>query len=330
MSASATRPRILVCRPIPAAGLDPLRASCDLDVWPGPLAPSRPELLERARGAAGILVVGDRVADDLLDAAGPSLKGIAQFGVGYDNVDVAACTARGIPAGNTPGVLSETTAEIGWALLMAAARRVTEAERYLRAGRWGKGDINDLMGVDVSGATLGIVGLGRIGQVMARLSQGFRMTILYSQRNRAHPDVERALGATYVPFEELLERSDFVSVHAPSTPDTRHLIDAAALARMKPTAILVNTSRGALVDQDALLAALDAGRLRAAALDVTDPEPLPADHPLVGRDDVVVIPHIGSNTYATRVKMGRMCSENLLAALRGEPMPWVIDPAVYA
>lgn len=329
MSASASRPRILVCKPVPPAGLDPLRDTCDLDVWPGPLGMPRPELLTRAAGAAGILVVGDKVDEALLDAAGPSLRGIAQFGVGYDNVDLPATIRRGLPVGNTPGVLSDTTAEVAWALLMAAARRISEAERYLRDGRWGKGDMNDLMGVDVSGATLGIVGLGRIGQSMARLSQGFRMTVLYSQRHRADPAVEAELKATYVPFEELLARADFVSVHAPLTPETRHLIDAAALARMKPGAILVNSSRGGLVDQEALLAALDNGRLRAAALDVTDPEPLPADHPLVGRDDVVVIPHIGSNTLATRVKMGRMCSENLLAAIRGERMPWVIDPAVY-
>ena len=329
MSASASRPRILVCKPVPPAGLDPLRDTCEVDAWPGPQAMSREQLLARAAGAAGILVVGDRVADDLLDAAGPSLRGIAQFGVGYDNVDVAACTRRGIPAGNTPGVLSDTTAEVAWALLMAAARRIPEGDRYVREGRWGSGSFGDLAGVDVSGATLGIVGLGRIGQSMARLSQGFRMTVLYSQRHRADPAVERELGATFVLFEELLERSDFVSVHAPATPETRHLIDAAALARMKPSAILVNSSRGTLVDQDALLAALDAGRLRAAALDVTDPEPLPADHPLVGRDDVIVIPHIGSNTTATRIRMGRMCAENLLAAIRDERMPWVIDPAVY-
>ena len=330
MNASADRPRILVCKPIPSAGLDPLRETCDVDVWPGPLAMSRPELLVRAAGAAGILVVGDRVDEELLSAAGPGLRGIAQFGVGYDNVDVAACTRRGIPAGNTPGVLSDTTAEVAWSLLMAAARRITEAERYVRAGRWGKGDMNDLMGVDVSGATLGIVGLGRIGQSMARLSQGFRMTVLYTQRHRADPAVEAELQASFVSFEELLARADVVSVHAPLTPETRHLIDAAALARMKPGAILVNSSRGGLVDQEALLAALDNGRLRAAALDVTDPEPLPADHPLVGRDDVVVIPHIGSNTLATRVRMGRMCADNLLAALRGDRMPWLIDPAVYS
>jgi lactate dehydrogenase-like 2-hydroxyacid dehydrogenase len=255
---------------------------------------------------------------------------VAQFGVGYDNVDVAACTRRGIPVGNTPGVLSDTTADLAWALLMAAARRITEAERYVRAGRWTHDSFGDLMGVDVGGATLGIIGLGRIGQAVARRASGFRMRVLYHQRHRAGPAVEAELGATFATLPGLLADSDFVSVHAPLTPQTRHLIDASALARMKPGAILVNTSRGGLVDQAALLAALDAGRLRVAALDVTDPEPLPPGHPLVGRDDVVVIPHIGSATLATRTRMARMCVDNLLAALAGDPMPWVIDPAVYA
>ncbi len=327
MSTSASRPRILVCKPVPVAGLEALRSTCELEVWPGPQAMTRPELLARVAGVSGIIVVGDRVADDLLDAAGPSLRGIAVFGVGHDNVDLAACARRGIPVGYTPGALSTTTAELAWALLMAAARRIPEAERYVRGGRWTSASFGDLPGVDVSGATLGIVGLGRIGQAMARLSLGFGMTVLYSGRQRVDVAVERALGATHVPLEDLLERSDFVSLHAPATPQTHHLIDAAALARMKPSAILVNTSRGTLVDQEALLAALDAGRLRAAALDVTDPEPLPVDHPLVGRDDVIVIPHIGSNTHATRVRMGRMCAENLLAAFRGEPMPRAVPGA---
>jgi len=329
MSASVSRPRILVCRPVPEPGIDRLRGSCEVEVWPGPLAMPRSELLARVASVAGILVVGDRVDDALLDAAGPGLRAIAGFGVGYDNIDVAACTRRGIPAGNTPDVLSDTTSELAWALMMAAARRITEAERYVRAGRWGTGGLSDLMGVDVGGATLGIVGLGRIGQAMARRALGFRMTVLYSQRNRADAAVEADLRATHVPFPELLARADYVSVHAPLTAETRHLIDAAAIARMKPGAILVNTSRGGLVDQDALLAALDGGRLRAAALDVTDPEPLPPGHPLLGRDDVIVTPHIGSNTLATRSRMSLMCADNLLAGIRGERMPWVIDPTVY-
>ncbi len=323
------RPRILVCRPVPGEALDRLRTIAEVEVWPGPRPAPRPELLRLVAGRSGLLVVGDRVDEELLDAAGPGLRGIAQFGVGYDNVDVAACTRRGIPAGNTPDVLSGTTAEIAWALMLAAARRITEAERYLRAGRWATGGFGDLMGVDVGGATLGIVGMGRIGQEVARRALGFRMTVLYHQRRRLDPALERELNATFVPFPDLLARSDFVTIHAPATPETRRLMDAQAFAQTKPGAILVNTSRGTLVDQEALLAALDAGRIRAAALDVTDPEPLPADHPLVGRDDVIVIPHIGSATHATRARMTELCVRNLEAALRGERMPTVIDPGVY-
>lgn len=323
------RPSVLVTRPVPGDALDRLRETADVEVMPSRQAPPRAELLRLVAGRDGVLVVGDRVDDELLDAAGARLRGIAQFGVGYDNVDVAACTRRGVAVGNTPGVLSGTTAEIAWALILATARRITEAERLVRAGGWGAAGFGALMGVDVGGATLGIVGMGRIGQEVARRALGFRMEVLYHQRRRLDPAIERELNATYVPFEELLGRSDFVSIHAPATPETRHLMDAAAFARMKPGSILINTSRGTLVDQAALLAALDAGRLRAAGLDVTDPEPIPADHPLVGRDDVVVLPHIGSATHATRAKMTEMCVKNLLAALRGERMPWVVDPAVY-
>ena len=320
---------LLITRPVPGDATDRLRAQADVETWPERQAPPRAELLRLVAGRDGILVIGDRVNDELLDAAGPQLRGIAQYGVGYDNVDVAACTRRGVAVGNTPGVLSGTTAEIAWALILATARRVTEAERLVRADRWGSAGFGVLVGVDVGGATLGIVGMGRIGQEVARRALGFRMEVLYHQRRRLDPSIERELNATYVPFEALLERSDFVSVHAPATPETRHLMNAAAFARMKPGAILINTSRGTLVDQEALIAALDAGRLRAAGLDVTDPEPIAADHPLVGRDDIVVLPHIGSATHATRAKMTEMCVKNLLAALHGERMPWVVDPAVY-
>jgi len=325
----SSRPSILVTRPVPGDALDLLRADADVEVRPLRTAPPRDELLRSVAGRAGLLVVGDRVDDALLDAAGPGLRGIAQFGVGYDNVDVAACTRRGVAVGNTPGVLSGTTAEIAWALILATARRVTEAERLVRADGWGAAGFGALMGVDVGGATLGIVGMGRIGQEVARRALGFRMEVLYSQRTRLDPALERELNATYVPFAELLARSDFVSIHAPATPETRHLMDAAAFARMKPGATFINTSRGTLVDQDALLAALDSGRLRAAGLDVTDPEPIPAGHPLVGRDDVTILPHIGSATHATRARMTEMCVKNLRAALRGERMPWAVDPAVY-
>jgi lactate dehydrogenase-like 2-hydroxyacid dehydrogenase len=326
MGAAEPRPRVFVSRGVMPAGVDRLATVADVDAWAEPLSPPRSELLRRVAGCTGILVVGDRVDDELLDAAGPALCVVAQYGVGHDNIDVAACTRRGVAATNTPGALSETTADMAWALLMAAARRITEGERLVRAGGWPRAGLNDLLGLDVGGATIGIVGLGRIGQAVARRAKGFGMTILYTQRHRADRAVEAEVGAIFVPLDELLSKADFITLHAPLTPQTEHLIDAVALGRMKREAILVNTARGAIVDQDALIAALDAGRIRAAALDVTVPEPLPADHPLVGRDDVLVVPHVGSATQATRTRMALLCAESIIAGIRGEPVPRAIDP----
>ena len=258
--------------------------------------------------------------DDFFDAAGPGLRAVSSFSVGYEHFDVEACRRRGIACGHTPGVLTETNADTAWALLMAAARRISEAERYVRADRWVSGGMEDMLGVDVHGATIGIVGLGRIGQAVARRAGGFGMRVVYHSRHRVDPDLEEALGATWLPFDELLAQADFVCIHVPLSSETRGLIDAAALARMKPTAILVNSARGPIVDTDALLAALEARTIRAAALDVTDPEPLPADHPLAQRDDCLIVPHIGSATYATRERMAVVAAENLVAGMRGEPM----------
>jgi lactate dehydrogenase-like 2-hydroxyacid dehydrogenase len=319
------RDRVVVTRDLPAEGVDLVREVAEVDVWGEATPPPRDELLARVAGCAGILVTPtERVDDELLDAAGPGLRALSTYSVGFDHVDVSALVRRGIPCGHTPGVLTETTADMAWALLMAAARRITEAERHVRAGRWSGWGIYELLGVDVHGATLGIVGFGRIGRAVARRAIGFDMTVLYASRSAAPPEVERDLHATRVPLDELLERADFVSVHAPYGPETHHLIDATALARMKPTAILVNTARGGLVDSEALLAALEAGRIRAAALDVTDPEPMPADHPLARRDDCIVVPHLGSATLATRTRMAVVAARNLVAGLRGEPMPHAI------
>lgn len=319
-SASATD-RVFISRNIPSAAIDLVATHAQVDVWMHDDPPPRQEFLSRVAGCTGLLVTpSERVDDDLLDAAGPGLRAVSTYSVGFDHIDVAACSRRGIPCGHTPGVLTETTADMTWALLMAAARRLTEAERYVRAGHWAGWGIYDLLGVDVHGATLGVVGFGRIGQAVARRALGFDMEVLYASRSAAPPEVERQLRATRVELPELLSRSDFVSIHAPYSAATRHLIDAAALALMKPSAILVNTARGGLVDSDALLAALEGGRLRAAALDVTDPEPLPPDHPLARRDDCLVVPHLGSATLATRTRMGVMAAENLVAALQGRPM----------
>jgi lactate dehydrogenase-like 2-hydroxyacid dehydrogenase len=324
------RPRVFVARRIPAQGLDAILSACDADVWGDELPPLRAELLERVAGVDGILaLLTDRIDDELLDAAGPGLRVVSNYGVGFDNIDVPACTRRGIPVGNTPGVLTETTADLAWALLLAAARRVVEGDRSVREGHWRTWGPLLLLGVDVHGATLGIVGFGRIGQAVARRAAGFGMRVLYHARNRVPEDVERATGATWLPLPELLARSDFVSLHVSLSDETRHLIDADALRSMQPSAILVNTARGPVVDTDALVAALREGTIRAAALDVTDPEPLPADHPLVGLDNCIVVPHIASATEATRGRMAAMSAANLLAGVHGERLPTPVNPEVY-
>jgi glyoxylate reductase len=321
------RPRVFVARRIPDAGLDPIAAVCEADVWQDELPPQRDELLRRVVGCDGILtLLTDRVDDALLDAAGPGLKVVSNYAVGYDNIDVPACVRRGIAVGNTPGALTETTADLAWALILAASRRVVEGDRYVREGRWKTWGPRLLLGSDVHGATLGVVGLGRIGQAVARRAAGFGMTVLYSSRSQVDPAIETELGATYVSLPELLERSDIVSLHVSLATDTRGLIDAVSLARMKPTAVLVNTARGPVVDAVALADALRNGVIAAAALDVTDPEPIPADDPLLSLDNCIVVPHIASASGATRGRMAAMAAANLLAGVRGEPLPTPVTP----
>jgi lactate dehydrogenase-like 2-hydroxyacid dehydrogenase len=317
-----TRPRVLVTRVIPRLGLDIVRDVAETEVWPEELPPPRDVLLDRVRGVDGLLsLLTDRVDDELLETAGPQLRVVSNFAVGYDNIDVAACTRRGVAVGNTPGVLTETTADLAFALLMAVARRLPEALDHVREDRWLTWGPLLLLGKDVHGGTLGLVGFGRIGREMARRATGFGMRTLYHDVVRAEPTVETELHATYVPLETLLEESDFVSLHTVLSPETRHLIDAAALARMKPGAILVNTSRGPVVDQQALAEALRSGHLFGAGLDVTDPEPLRADHPLVTLRNCLVVPHIASASERTRDRMAEKAARNLVAGLRGEPLP---------
>jgi len=325
-----TRPRVLVTRVIPDAGLDRVREACEVDLWEDELPPSREELLARVKGVDGLLsLLTDRVDDELLDAAGTQLKVVSNFAVGFDNIDVPALTRRKVPAGNTPGVLTETTADLAFALLMAAARRIPESVDYVRAGSWKTWGPMLLMGVDVHGATLGIVGFGRIGREMARRGRGFGMRILYHDVQPASPEDEAELGARRVEMAELLRESDFVTLHVNLTDETHHLIDADALRAMKPSAVLVNTSRGPVVDPEALERALRDGEIFAAGLDVTDPEPLPADHPLVALPNCVVVPHIASASRVTRDRMAEMAAANLLAGLRGERLPTPINPEVY-
>jgi glyoxylate reductase len=323
----ADRPRAFVARRIPEEGLDLVRAACEMDLWDGELPPPRDELLRRVAGVDGALtLLTDKVDDEFLDAAGPQLRVVSNYAVGFDNVDVAACARRGVRVGNTPGVLTETTADLAFALLMAAARRVAEGDRFVRAGSWKTWGPLLLLGPDVHGATIGIVGFGRIGQAVARRAQGFGMEILYHDLEALPASVTEPLGATFLPLEELLPRSDFVSLHVNLSPVTRHLINAETLAMMKPTAVLVNTSRGPVVDQVALAAALRDGVIWSAALDVTDPEPIPMSDPLVGLDNCLIVPHIASASRATRGKMAEMAAANLVAGVRGEPLPTEVPP----
>lgn len=320
------KPQVFVTRIIPQGGLDRVREACAAEVWPDELPPPRDVLLEKVRGVDGLLcLLTDRVDAGLLDAAGPGLKVVSNFAVGYDNVDVPAATARRIPVGNTPGVLTETTADMAFALLMAAARRIVEGADYVRAGRWLTWGPTLLLGHDVHGATLGVVGMGRIGGALARRAAGFDMRVVYYD---PYCDDEKGL-AVPCTLDELLAESDFVSLHVPLTADTHHLINAEALSRMKPTAVLINTSRGPVVDSDALYDALKAGAIAYAALDVTDPEPLPGDHKLLTLPNCLVVPHIASASHATRTRMAIMAAENLLAGLRGERLPNCVNPEVY-
>lgn len=323
-----TLPRVYVTREIPEVGLRLLREQCAVEVWPSELPIPRAALLSAAAQAEGLLTLLSDPIDATLIAAAPQLRVISQYAVGYDNIDVAAATARGIPVGNTPDVLTDATADFAFALLMAAARRIPEGMDNVRQGAWQTWGPKTLLGQDVWGATLGIIGLGRIGQAMARRGKGFAMRVLFTD---PHCKAEgAALGAECVSLETLLAEADFVSLHCPLTPQTRGLIGARELRLMKATAILINTARGAVIQQDALVQALQEGWIGGAALDVTDPEPLPPTHPLVGLPNCLITPHIASATVTARDQMARIAAENLLAGLRGERLPHCVNPEVYA
>ena len=301
--------------PGPALGRLTKEPGLDVEVWPGPGAPPRAVMLDRAPGLDGLLCTLVDVIDAEWLAAATRLRALSSYSVGLDHVDLEAAAARGLPVGHTPGVLVETTADLAFALLLGAARRTVEADRMVRAGEWQTWEPDLLLGRDVYGATLGIIGLGAIGQAVARRAIGFGMRVIgWSRSGRSVP------GVMSVAFDELLSRSDFVSVNVALTPETRGLLDAAALARLKPSAILVNTARGGIVDEDALADALDAGRLGGAALDVFSEEPLPPGHRLLSTPGVTLAPHIGSATVETRGRMAELAVGNLLAGLRGEPL----------
>ena len=321
------KPKVFVTRIIPERGLSRILEYADATVWQDELPPPRNVLLERARESDGLVtLLTDKVDAELYDAA-PHLKVVANYAVGFDNIDVPGATKRGIPVSNTPGVLTETTADLAFTLLMACGRRIAEGRDYARSGKWRTWGPLLLLGQDIYGATLGIAGIGRIGYAVARRAKAFNMTILYNDAVR-NELAERELGAQFVSKQELLARSDFITLHVPLTPETRHYIDAAALAMMKPNAVLVNTSRGPVVDTAALYDALKAGRIFAAGLDVTDPEPLPADHPLYTLDNALILPHIASASFETRNRMAEIAADNLIAGLEGRIPPNCLNPEV--
>jgi len=323
-----SQPKVFITRRLPTQ-LEQLQEVASIEVWTERQPPPYDVLLEKVKAIDGLLcLLTDRIDHQLLEAA-TSLKVISQMAVGYDNIDIPAATAQQIPVGHTPGVLTDATADFAWALLMAAARRVVEADRFTRAGEWRTWEPDLLLGPNITGATLGIVGFGRIGQAVARRAKGFEMRILYTSRHRCEPELEQSWGVEFVAFDRLLCESDFVTIHTPLSEDTYHLFSDREFERMKPSSILINTARGAVVDPDGLYQALSSGQIAGAALDVTEPEPIAMDSPLLTLDNVIIAPHLGSASRQTREKMANMAIENLIAGLRGDRLPYCVNPEVY-
>ena len=320
------RAKILATRPLFEAARQVLQEKCEVEYWPQQERISRDELFRRVKDKQGLVcLLTERVDDQLLQTA-PKLKIVANVAVGYDNIDVPACTKRGVAATNTPGVLDETTADFAWTLMMAIARRLGEGEALARSGNWKGWDLDQLVGTDVWGKTLGLVGFGRIGRAMARRASGFKMKVLYTDVQRAPEEFEKEVNAEYRDFNALLAEADFVSVHVPLSPETTGLLDSPKLYRMKPTAFLINTSRGQVVDEAALVAALEAKKIAGAALDVYENEPF--IHPGLKRPNVVLAPHIASASLETRTKMAVMAAENVRAFFENKWPPNVLNPEV--
>lgn len=319
--------KVFATRQMPGSTLERLSNLCDLEVWDDFLPPDYEIITEKISDLAGLLcLLTDRIDPQLMDA-GPKLKVISNMAVGFDNIDIEAASQRGIPVGNTPGVLTETTADFAFALLMAAARRIPEGRQYIQDGNWRTWHPTVLAGQDIFGATLGIIGSGRIGAAVARRALGFNMRLLV---NSLETEAEiRQLGGEKVSLDDLLAQSDFVSMHVPLTEETHHMISDRELGLMKATAILINTARGSVLDPKALYHALRDGQILAAALDVTDPEPIPLDDPLLTLENCLIVPHIASASVATRTKMAEMAVDNVIAGLRGERLPTCVNPEVY-
>ena len=323
--------KVFVTRKLPEKGLKRITDSFDADVWMEETPPKSEEIIDRARDAEGLVTLLSDPIDANLIQALPKLKVIVQYAVGYDNIDISAATERGIVVTNTPGVLTETTADLTWALILATSRRITQADAYVRNGKWSVAWGPELLlGEDVHGATLGIVGLGRIGQAVAKRAKGFDMRVIYHTRSNT-PEIRRIaddIGAESSSLENLLQQADVVTLHVPLTPDTFHMIGYRELRMMKSSAILINTSRGPVIDEEALFAVLESGHLFSVGLDVFEEEPTPSGNPLLSLPNIVVAPHIGSASRRTRTVMAEMCAENLVAALRGEKPPNIVNPEV--
>lgn len=318
------KPKVLVTRRLPDVILDEYKKQADVEVWDEETPIPYNIMLEKVRGKEGLVcLLSDKVDQKVIDA-GASLKVISTIAVGFDNIDIQEAAAHGIRVGNTPGVLTDATADLAFSLLMAAARRLGEGMDYVRQGKWKTWGLTLLMGQEVYGRTIGIIGMGRIGQAMAKRAKGFNMRILYSGHHRVG-QLEEDLKAEFCPLDDLLRESDYISLHANLKDETRGLIGEREFNLMKPTAILINTARGAMVDQDALYHALKDGKIAYAALDVTDPEPMSPDDRLLTLPNIIVVPHIGSATVNTRMTMCRMALQNLTAGLKGEKLPYPVN-----
>lgn len=321
------KPKVYVTRHLPEIAWDELIKECDAQIWDTDTPPPYEEILRNLPDKVGLLcLLTDRIDAALMDAA-PELKVISQCAVGYDNINIDSATARGILVGNTPGVLTDATADFTFTLLMAAARRVVEAADYVRQGKWETWGLTLLLGQEVYGATLGIVGMGRIGQAVARRARGFNMRVLYHEIAR-QAEAESDLGLEFVSFENLLRESDYITLHVNLTDSTKGLIGSSEFDLMKPTAILINTARGPIVDSNALFEALSTGKIRAAAVDVTDPEPLPFENELLGLSNLIITPHIASATVNSRTQMAMMAVKNLIAGVYSEKLPYPVNEVI--
>lgn len=323
------KPKIFVTRKIPDAGLNRLVAECDAEVWPEQLPPDRATLLEKIAGCDGVLsLLTEKVDAEFFDAAGPNLKVVSNYAVGFNNIDVAEATKRGIRVGNTPGVLTEATADMAFALLISASRHIVAAQDYIRAGEWKTWEPLGHIGADLVGRTVGVVGMGRIGHAFARrCHRGWDMNVVYHDQYQ-NVKAEQELGAKQVDLDTLLAQSDFVSVHTDLNPTTAGMFNAATFAKMKSTAVFINSARGPLHNQKDLYEALKSGTIFAAGLDVTDPEPIHMDDPILTLPNLVVAPHIASGTVSSRNGMAEIATDNLILGMRGEPLRCWVNPEV--